>query len=307
MKILKISTTEFNTIRTLFSALHECVNVVNMQIIFDHNDKNKNSILIRQMTPTKVALFNVKLNGHQFDKFESAFETLNISIQLSEICDIFNNNNLETVDNIKMYITNSNDSYFSIQLNNYEQMKCVIKHIPIISKSFDDNPEWKISLPDITFHAVIQMNSQRFNQICKNTFDNVMNIVCLKDKVTFKYKYESTPNTNTPNTYITNKRSSFKQISGGHTSIVFDNNNNKKIDETFDITILKDFSHSNLPSLCNTVEIYIRNNYPACIIYTTSLGKIMIATSNIGRWDICKQVKRERCELNIDQNKRQCV
>ena len=148
-----------------------------------------------------------------------------------------------------------------------------------------DLNESKMSIPEITFDAVITMDSQEFNKLCRemNNIADYVEIKCLTDKIIFTCKGECADRKTTYRTTTTKEEDENEHIlvSISHASTKMKGSTAPQIVQgIFELKNLVLFSKC--ASLCNDIEIYMKNNFPLVIKYTVAtLGRILLCLTPI--------------------------
>ena len=173
-------------------------------------------------------------------------------------------------DILSLDVDHDNKNYLNIKIDSPDEKKDSKFRMKLL-----DLNETKMFIPEITFDAVITMDSQEFNKLCRemNNIADYVEIKCLTDKIIFTCKGEYTDRTTTYRT--SNLKDNDEEdenilVSISHASKTT-GEGPKIVQGIFELKNLVLFSKC--ASLCNDIEIYMRNNFPLVIKYTVaSLG-----------------------------------
>jgi len=230
------------------------------------NHKSKNGLRIMAVDTTKTVLINLKLDAENFTVFECKKKKFVLGVNLVYFYKLIKS--LEKDDNLTLYVDHDDRNYLKIRADNPEKRKEDIFELKLLD--LGTNP---ISVPDITFDAVITMKSDEFNKRCKemNQIADYVEIKCLKNKVIFKCKGDNGGRTITYKT----------DDSGDSININYGGNNKDFIVQgIYELSKLVMFGKCS--SLCNDIQIYMKNSYPLVIKYTVAtLGRILLCLTPI--------------------------
>ena len=177
-------------------------------------------------------------------------------------------------------------NHLKIKIDSPDEKKDSVFNLKLI-----DLEEHKMQIPQITFDAVITMDSQEFNKLCRdmNNIADYVEIKCLKDKIVFTCKGDFADRTTT---YRTRQ------------AVVADGDDEDDVNENILVSINHASSKSNAKgsppivqgifelkhlvlfskcaSLCNDIEIYMKNDFPLVIKYqVATLGRILLCLTPI--------------------------
>lgn len=290
MKILYLETTHTTPFKILFEVLKDMLTETN--IIFrsggkktedseapsdqDASDKNEESdcMKISAIDPTKTVLINVKLEGEHFNKFVCKKKKICIGVNLSRFYKVIKT--LNKNDILSLAVDHENKNYLEIKIDSPDEKKNSEFNFKLL-----DLDEDKTKIPEISFDAVITMESQEFNRLCREMHNiaDYVEIKCLEDKIIFTCKGDFTDRKTTYRTSASENEDETILVSISHAST-------KKPDAPqivqgiFELKNLVLFSKC--ASLCNEIEIYIKNDFPLVIKYTVAtLGRILLCLTPI--------------------------
>lgn len=232
---------------------------------------DKSCMRIVTVDTTKTILINLRLEGKNFTKFKCKSKKEVLGISLTDLSKI-----MKTMDkdaNLTLYVDEDEKNRLKIKIYNPESEKDNIFDLILM-----DLPVDKIDLPQISFDAVIQMNSTEFHKICREmgTFAKYVEIRCLKDSIIFKCKGDTI---NQELTYRINDKDddSMDEKDAPRLSINLTEGLKKDhiIQGFYELKSITLFSKC--AQFCPEIQIYMKNNYPLVIKYTiATLGRMFV-------------------------------
>ena len=245
----------------------------------DENDNDddtkiidKSGMKIMAVDTTKTVLINLKLEAKNFAKFKCKKKKLVLGVNLVYFHKLIKS--MDKDDNLTLYVEHDDKNFLGIKIDNPTERKDSTFKLKLL-----DLGNQAMNVPDITFDAVVIMNSTEFHKICRemSQIADYVDIKCLKDKIVFTCKGEFAQRTTT-------YRTGDGEIEGDGIIINFAGDNRKTtsliVQGIFELRNLVLFSKC--ASLCNDIEIYMKNNYPLVIKYTVAtLGRILLCLTPI--------------------------
>ena len=259
-RILDIETGDTTPFKTLIEVLKDPLPEVNIKFIFSE-DKTKNGLKIIAADTTKTVLINLKLDAKNFSRFICKQKELVIGVRLPYFHKLIKT--MDKDDTLTLYVEGDDKNHLGIFIDSPEK-KCSttykLKLLDLGNKS--------ITIPVITFEALIKMSSTELHKICRemNQIAKHVEIKCLRNKIIFTCKGD-----------YANRESVYKTDDTDIVKIKHGNEQSDKvppiIQGIFELEKLVLFAKCS--SLCNYIEIYMKNNFPLVIKYTVAtLGKI---------------------------------
>ena len=303
MKILEVETEHTGPFKILFEVLKDMLTDTNIEFrsggsstknVKDTKTKSKTSekeeekekdkdkdtdtdcMKINAIDPTKTVLINVKLT---FSKFMCKKNKLLLGVNLGCFYKLIKS--MGKNDILTLSQDHDNKNYMKIKIDSPEEKKDSEFNLKLI-----DLDEHKMTIPQITFDAVITMDSQEFNKLCRdmNNIADYVEIKCLTDKIIFTCKGEFADRKTTYRTRSENDDEEENEnilVNINHASTKGANDATPKIVQgIFELKHLVLFSKC--ASLCNDIEIYMKNDFPLVIKYTVAtLGRILLCLTPI--------------------------
>ena len=234
-------------------------------------DADKNGLRIMAVDTTKTVLINLKLDAKNFTTYKCAKKKITLGVNLIYFHKLIKS--MDKEDNLTLFVEHDDKNYLRIRIDNPEVKKDSTFKLKLL-----DLGNESIKIPVISFDAVITMNSSEFHKICRemNQIADYVEIRCLSDKIIFTCKGDYAERTTT---YRNNDEDG-----------VSDGVNIKHVNSTTNAPIIVQGIYelrnlvlfSKCASLCNDIEIYMKNNFPLVIKYTVAtLGRILLCLTPI--------------------------
>ena len=248
--ILEVKTVQSSAFRILIEALKEILTDANLE--FDDS-----GIKIMAMDSSHTVLVHLKLNADSFEEFKCVNKLiLGINmINLFKLIKTMSNN-----DTLTLYVEEENQSVLGIKIENSEKNTITRYKLNLM-----DLHEEQIQIPPTIFESVITLPSSDFQKICRdmhNLADDI-EIKSLGSQLIFNCKGE-----------FASQETCIGEANSGMT-FVQNQNPDEIVQGLFALKHLVLFSKCT--NLCNSIELYLKNDYPLIIKYTVaSLGSIKL-------------------------------
>jgi proliferating cell nuclear antigen len=252
-----LKTVQTSAMRILIEAVKEIITDANLII-------SKTGIKIMTMDPSHTILIHLKLDATKFEKF---YCEQDITIGISMLCLFKLIKIMSNSDTLTLYVEKDDMNRLGIKIENGEKNSLTNFKLNLM-----DLPKNYIDIPPASFESVLTMPSNDFQKICRdmNNIAENLEIKSIESQLIFSCKGDFA----TQETIIgeTNTGLSFKK-----------NNQPKEVVQgVFALKHLVLFTKCT--NLCNTIEIYLKNDYPLIIKYNiASLGdiKLCLAPKNM--------------------------
>ena len=246
-----IKTVQSSTIKILIEAIKEILT----DTVFEFTE---NGIKICTMDSTHTILIHLKLDSDKFEEYYCEGKKLvgiNV-LNLNKIIKTINNN-----DMISFFMKKDNCNLLGIQIENAEKNTKRVTNMNLL-----DLENSNIEIPSASFNSVITLPSNDFQKICRD-INGIADYIEIKN---IKNKLILSCNGDFCNHEITISDS--EQMTVEHN----DEHSNKNIFQgIFNLKSLVLFTKCT--NLSNTVELYLKNDYPLIIRYMVgSLGEIKL-------------------------------
>jgi len=250
VNLIEIKTVQSAAFRVLIEALKEILTDAN----FEFDDKG---IKIVAMDSSHTVLVHLKLNSENFEHFVcNQKRVLGVNmLNLFKLIKTMGNN-----DSLSLFLEEENESVLCIRIENSDKNSITNYKLNLM-----DLHEDNIQIPPATFDSVITIPSVDFQKICRdmhNLADDI-EIKSLSNQLIFNCKG-----------HFASQETCIGEVNTGLTFV-----KNHKPDEIVQgVFALKHLVlFSKCTNLCNTIELFLKNDYPLIIKYTVaSLGEIKL-------------------------------
>ena len=248
--ILEFHTVQASAFRILIEALKEILTDANFE--FDED-----GLKIVAMDSTHTVLVHLRLNANNLEKYfckQKIVLGINL-INFYKLMKILGNN-----DTLELFMDESNLSVLNIIIRNSEK-----NSVTTFKLNLMDLHEEQIEVPPPTFESVSTMPSVDFQKICRDMYNlsDDLEIKSIGNQLIFSCKgqfaeQETSIGTSTNGLNFIQNEDSIKIIQG-----------------VYALKYLVLFSKCT--NLCNSVELYLKNDFPLIIKYNiASLGEIKL-------------------------------
>ena len=247
MNILELKTVQSSAMRVLIEALKEILTDVNL--IFDEN-----GMKIMAMDSAHTVLVYLKLNAEKFEYFYCKDKhVVGVSmINLFKLIKTMTNN-----DTLTLYIDEEDSNKLGIRIENSDKNSITNYKLNLMDLNED-----LFEIPATTFNFVITMPSVDFQKICRdmNSLADVIEIQSVGQQLRFSCKGD-----------FVEQETIIGEADNG---MVLVNNSTETNEIVQGLFMLKNLvMFTKCTNLSNTVDIYLKNNYPLVISYNVgSLG-----------------------------------
>lgn len=240
--------------------------------------KKKDCMKITAIDTTKTVLINLKLDADNFSKFICKKNKILLGVNLGCFYKLIKS--MGKNDILTLSVDHDNKNYLKIKIDSPDEKKDTEFNLKLL-----DLDETTMSIPEIAFDAVITMDSQEFNKLCRemSNIADYVEIKCLIDKIIFTCKGDFADRKTTYRTAKAKNKTDDEDenilVSIQHASEA-SKDAPQIVQGIFDLKNLVLFSKC--ASLCNDIEIYMKNSYPLVIKYTVAtLGRILLCLTPI--------------------------
>ena len=248
--LIEVKTVQSSALRILIEAIKEILTDANLE--FDET-----GIKVMAMDSSHTVLVHLKLNSDNFEYFYCKNKViLGVNmINLFKLIKTMSNN-----DTLTLYLLEENQSVLGIKIENSEKNSVTKYKLNLM-----DLHEDTISIPPATFDSVITMPSTDFQKICRdmhNLADDI-EIKIVDQQIMFSCKGD-----------FASQDTCIGEANSGM-AFIKNQNPDEIVQGIFALKHLVLFSKCT--NLCNSIEMYLKNDYPLIIKYTVaSLGDIKL-------------------------------
>lgn len=255
--IMELKTVQSVAFKTLIEALKELLTDTCIEI-------NETGLKIIAVDQTRSVLVHLKLDAGKFEHF-SCQGRIVIGVNMLNLHKLIKT--INSSDTLTLFMDRHDMNHLGIRIENGEKNTKTIYKLNLL-----DLDRENISIDPVEFNSVITMPSNDFQKICRDMY-NVADFVEIKNintQLIFACKGEFC----LQETVLTDNKSSASATSSNVNSIV-SNNANEIVQGVFNLKYLVLFTKCT--NLCNTVELYLKNDYALIIKYAVaSLGEIKL-------------------------------
>lgn len=240
---LDITTVQSSAIRILFESLKDVLTDVNIHA-------NSQGIKIVSMDGSKSAIVHVKLLATQFEKFECPVPLV-IGVNMLSLFKI-----LKSIKNndVISFVVNEDTTKLIIKIQNKEKQTEIISTLKLLD--IDEN---LLHIPNIEFDSILTVPASDFQ-------NHIRDLSVISNEITIKTDEES---------LVLEVDGDFasQSIKINNKSTAITLNRSRETCNTFNLKYLLLFTKSS--NLCNTIEIYLKSNFPIIILYNVAnLGQL---------------------------------
>lgn len=252
-KIFEIKTIQSAAIKCMIEALKELLTDTVLEI-------NETGIKIVTMDNAHVILVHLKLHADKFEYYDCK-KPISIGINMLnfyKIIKTINNNDI-----LSLFIYEDDVNHLGVKLENVDKNTRTTYKINLL-----DLHNQNYEIPEVTFNSVVTLPSSDFQKITRD-MNNLAEYVEIKN-VNNEIILTCNGDFCTQETVLSDKDNDSIQISSENTNDIIQGN--------FSLKYLVLFTKCT--NLSNTVELYLKNDYPLIIKYTVaSLGNIKLCLS----------------------------
>ena len=247
---LEIKTVQSAAFRVLTEALKEILTDANFEI-------DNTGIKVMAMDSSHTVLVHLKLNASNFE-FYKCDEKKILGINMLNFFKLIKT--MGNSDTLTLFLERDNENVLGIKIENSEKNTTTKYNLNLM-----DLHEENIQIPPAVFDSVITMPSVDFQKICRdmhNLADN-LEIKSTENQLIFSCKG-----------HFASQETSIGETNSG-LSFVKNENPDEIVQGIFALKHLVLFSKCT--NLCNSSELYLKNDYPLIIKYSVaSLGDIKL-------------------------------
>jgi proliferating cell nuclear antigen len=248
--ILEVKTVQSSAFRILVEALKEILTDANLE--FDES-----GIKVMAMDSSHTVLVHLKLNGSNFESFFCKNKLI-LGINMINFFKLIKT--MSNSDTLTLFVTEENESVLGIKIENSEKNSVTKYKLNLM-----DLHEDQIQIPPASFDSVITMPSTDFQKICRdmhNLADDI-EIKSVGQQLMFNCKGD-----------FASQDTCIGEANSGM-AFIKNQNPDEIVQGVFALKHLVLFSKCT--NLCNSIEMYLKNDYPLIIKYTVaSLGDIKL-------------------------------
>ena len=240
-----MTTVQAGSIRTLVEVLKEVLNDVNL--IFDET-----GIRVTAMDGSHVALIHMKLDACKCETFFCKGR-IDVGLNMSSLFKLVKT--ISNSDTVSFYIQEENKNELGIIISNSDKNSLTNFKIKLLDLDIRD-----INIPDVDIECIITMPSNDFQRMCRDMLNIADTIELTSSEESLFVRCEG-------------DFASQETVIGETTHGVVFSKHDNNVSGRVSLKYLNLFTKST--NLCNTIELYMKNNYPLILKYNVAnLGEI---------------------------------
>lgn len=266
MRLLEVKTVQSCAFRVLTESLKEILTDVNIEFrrkeIGNTNstedNKKKGGMKIMAMNAKKTVLVHLKLDADNFDVFKCEKPKIVVGVNMFNLFKLIKT--INNTDILTLFIDSEDTSKLGIQIDNPEQKSCTIYKLKLMD--LDDDP---LDVPPTKFDSQLTISSSYFHKLCRDmhNISELVEIMSVGKTVILKGDGD-----------IAEQETILLETDTG-LKIERDENNTQIVQGKYELKHLVMFTKCT--SLCTTIDLFMKNDYPLVIRYTVaSLGYIIL-------------------------------
>jgi len=255
--IFEFRTVQSSAFRVLIEALKEILTDANFQL-------DDTGIKLMAMDPTHTILVHLKLYAEHFEYYKCD-KPMIIGVNMLNLFKLIKtmNNN----DYLSFFIDKNNNNKLGVKINNCDKKVETVYHLNLM-----DLQESQINIPPAIFESVITIPSSDFQKLMRDmtNIGEIVEIKSIGEQLQFACMGDFA------------QQETIMQPTQTDHGIKFVKNENPTliIQGQFPLKYLILFTKCT--NLCNSIELYIKNDYPLIIKYTVAnLGEIKLCLAPI--------------------------
>lgn len=240
-----MTSVQSGAIRTLVELLKEALNDVNF--IFDET-----GVRVTAMDGSHVALIHMKLEASKCEEFFCK-EKIEVGLNMLHFFRLVKT--INNSDTVSFYIKENEKNELGIIISNSDKNSLTNFKMKLLDLDIKD-----INIPDVDIECIITMPSNDFQRMCRDMLNisETVKIVSGDDHLRILCEGDF---------------ASQETIIGETTHGLVFNKNDNVVSGKFSLKYLNLFTKGT--NLCNTIELYMKNNYPLILKYNiANLGEI---------------------------------
>ena len=246
--ILELKTVQSSAFRVLIEALKEILTDANIE--FDST-----GLKLVAMDASHTVLVHLKLDADNFEQY-TCLNRIVLGINMLNFFKLIKT--MSNSDTLTLFVEKENTNLLGIKIENGEKNTLTVYKLNLMDLS-----EELIQIPPASFDSVITMPAPDFQKICRDMHNlaDCIEIESVGQQLRFKCKGD-----------FASQETIMGETSSG---MAFLKNNEEIVQGIFALKHLVLFTKCT--NLCNSIEVYLKNDYPLIIQYTVaSLGNIKL-------------------------------
>lgn len=249
--LLYVKTVQSNAIKTLFEVLKEILHDVN--IFFDQS-----GVRIMTVDGSHVALIHLFLDSSNFEEYHCS-QPMHLGVNMTNIFKLLKT--ATNQDTVVFFMKDNTEFELGIQIENSEKKTKTVFMLKLLDVDVET-----LKLPQIEFDSIITMPSMYFQRLCKDmsNISDTLIITSKKNQIILSCKGD-----------FASQQTIIEDNVNMAEGMTFDQNSNEVVTGHYLLKYLVLFNKAS--SLCNTMELYMKNNFPLILKYkVANLGELRL-------------------------------
>ena len=278
-KIVDIRTVQAVPFKTMAEALKEILVDINIEF-------SESGLKIMEIDATQSVLVHLKLDANQFQVYKCSKRIIiGVSIiNLFKLIKTITNNDI-----LQLYIEENDENVLNICIENSEKKYYTKYQLNLLEIDYNE-----YECPSKKFECQIILPSQCLQKICRDmgNLSDIVEVQVINNSLVFKCEgdfakqetifkeTEKITNENEQSSEQSSEQSNKQSSKQSNDNIIFKENKNTPdiIQGYYSLKHL--ISFTKCTNLCQSLEIYINNNYPLIIVYDIgNMGKLTLCLS----------------------------
>jgi proliferating cell nuclear antigen len=234
----------------------------------EDNKKEKNKtggMRIMAIDSTRTVLIYLKLDSINFTEYFCNKDKLTLGVNMSYFHKLIKS--MEKDDTLSLFVDKEDINHLGIRIENPEK-----RSITNFKMNLMDLDEDELTIPPTVFQSRIVISSSEFHKICREMHGiaEYVEIKCANDQLMFTCKGDYA------------ERETVLRESEDGINVTYNTEELQIVQGIYELKHLVLFGKCT--TLCNDIEIYMKNNYPLVIKYTVAtLGRLLLCLTPIRR------------------------
>lgn len=261
-RILEVKTIQACAFRVLSESLKELLTDVNIEFR-KKTENRKGGMRIMAMNSKKTVLIHLKLDADNFETFTCEKSKITIGVNMLHFFKL-----IKTIDStsiLTLFMDSDEGNKLGIKIENAEKKQITTYKLKLMDLDNDS-----LEVPPTAFDAIISLPSSDFHKICRdmNHISEYIEIQNINKSVILKGEGD-----------IADQETILGETING-LSVSRSEGNTTIVQGKYELKHLVMFTKCT--SLCPSIDIYMKNDYPLVIHYTVaSLGDIYLCLTPV--------------------------
>lgn len=235
--------------KSLFEAMKEILHDCNLLV-------NPTGIYLTQVDQVSSVLVHMEMNAKRFQEFECHVNEMYVGVNMQQL--FHHLHEMSSNDAIEMFMYKEDETTLHIRIENQPRnIRDILSYTTLAL------PPTMVHVPPIEYDQVITMPSVDLKNLCKRMKKNTEVVEIAVEDGSLKMRIQC-------------ENYTWERHIGSSKELIFNNSADTTFHGTFAITYISRLTKA--ASLCSTVELYLKNDFPLILAYNISdLGTVRFA------------------------------